>query len=167
MQKLAFRRFALVVSIGFALLVLGCTKLMDIADGERWFEVHKDQLYKLNAKLLKHPVIERIDPGIGMEFAPNVEVFDNSTKIAYNEMEKSCIGLGVENIAVSRDGHMSSGDLISIRYTLDSRGIVTSGGGYLSINYIPDASFAKLLKGPHSVIKPLNAEHWYIVQLTK
>ncbi len=135
---------------------------ISISSGQQWFAENKDALLALHQLVLKQPAIRRVDPGLRLEFVPKYDDFDSDTEAAYRRIEEICNEMGINNIAVARVGAEPQGDLIGIRYLLESRGLLVSGGSFLSIEYIPD-SYLQYLDPREFSVRALNWDDWYVV----
>ena len=149
----------------FLLLCVGSyAKDLSVADSEVWYAANKKALMALHGLILKNPTIARIDPGTPFQYVPNHKEFTPETVAAYEEIEKECVSLGMKHIAVFRKQSLSTGELISIRYTLSSSGLAVSGGKSLSIEYVPDEFIISRLRlDSENIVTPRDEENWYVV----
>ena len=150
------------------LLLLLCAgayaKDLSVADGEAWYAANKKALMALHRLILKNPTIKRVDPGTPFQYVPNHKEFTPETVTAYEEIEKECVSLGMKHTAVFREHSLSTGELISIRYTLSSSGLAVSGGKSLSIEYVPDEFIISRLRlDSENIVTPLDEANWYLI----
>lgn len=137
-------------------------QMTSISSGEKWFAENKDVLFSLNHLLLNHHAIWRVDPGVDLQFVQKYGNFSLSDTNAYKNMESICDAAGIKNIEVARVNADPNGELIHIRYIIESKGTLVSGGSFLSISFVPNDHFLKVLEVPGITFKSLNSEGWYV-----
>ncbi len=135
---------------------------ISISSGQQWFAENKDALLALHQLVLDQPAIKRIDPGMTLKFVPKYEDFDSDTEATYRRLEEICNEMGIVSVAVAGRGSGSNGELISVTYTIATRGIYVSGSA-LSIKYILSDAILEHLTEPGYEVKPLELENWYVV----
>ena len=137
---------------------------MSLERGKAWYAENKEKLMNLQCRVLQTPEILRVEPGLSIRDIPNGEKFTPDVLQTYNELLAKCNTLSIKNIAISRKLNSSFGQLISVRYVLDSGGLSVSGGKSLSINFVPDDTLVpRLFRKPEDVWLPLDEKGWYVV----
>lgn len=150
------------VIFGLAMLTMGCGKaLMSSSQAKEWFEANKNVVLEVNRTLLSNPTITRVDPGMRPQVVENYSRFDDDTKQIYSELELKASSLGIKNIAIFRGNSVYGGKPINVRYILQSDGIVTSSGWFISVEYRLGEN--GLPPNPEEEILPLDVKDWFVV----
>ncbi len=150
-------------TLGFlALALMSCGKNVSERYASDWFGRNEDALRKLEASILQHPAIRRIDSGMDLKFVEKFAAFNDATVAAYRVAEADCRRLGIENITIAREGHDSNGPLICTEFVLSAVGLGVSSGGWTSIQHTTDQTYIDSL-GRHNVkLRELRSDGWYI-----
>jgi hypothetical protein len=161
MRKLTFAISVAILGL-VALMPAGCkARLKSTSEAVEWFKAHSNEVFRLNAILIAHPAISRVDPGIRLEFVTKNFEFDGETRKTYAECERVCESLGIINIAVYGIPPGESGGWFAIRYVLDSEGNVTTQGSSISVEYRTGAGRRAISE---ETITSLGVKDWYVVR---
>jgi hypothetical protein len=161
MRKLTFAISVAILGL-VALMPAGCrARVKSPGEAVGWFKAHSDEVFRLNAMLIAHPAISRVDPGIRLEFVTKNFEFDGETRKTYAECERVCESLGIINIAVAGIPPGESGGWFAISYLLDREGIVTSSGSFISVEYRAGVG---MKEDSEETLTSLGVKDWYVVR---
>ena len=131
-------------------------------NGVDFFKVNETALSEIVAELKSHPAIRRVDKQLSRKYIDKYDDFNEDSEKAFDRIERLIADMNIENVYVARAGAKVGGEIISISFTLDSRGPANSSGGHCSIDYIPSIGLVDNLISRGREIHKLK-EDWFFV----
>lgn len=142
----------------------GCSRPHEISDVQRWFAANQKTLDDLTSMLADTTAIQRVEPSTRPELIVENSTFNPSEKRIYDEACVIAKALHVISIDVARTGGKPDGKLLCVTYLLYSRGIVTSGGEYVAVAFVPSPALIPMLsRGDTTYIRLSSNFPWYVV----
>lgn len=142
----------------------GCSKHHEVSDVQRWFAANQKTLDDLTSMLADNTAIQRVEPSTRPELIVENSIFDPTAKRVYDEACVIAKALHVISIDVARTGGKPDGKLLCVTYLLSSQGMVTSGGEYVAVAFVPSPAIIPMLSRNDTVyIRLSSGTHWYAV----
>ncbi len=148
------------VMYALCVMLVGCfSSERDSQHAEKLFYEKKNLFLEMNAILMAHPSIYRMDINRSYRNNEKYGAFDADDENAYREVQRICSTLDIQSAIVSKES--SSSPVLFIDYITNSAGLAISGYA-VSVSYIVDDDSLRWLKSLGVSIKSLTEKNWYV-----